>query len=62
MIKARSHFVRINWRRRNRLRHQCTIMFQDRRTQSGPDQPFRESEIAGVEGVQVGIGLPVFEQ
>ena len=62
MIKTPGDFVRGDWQLRKRLRHECTITLQDRRTQRSPDQAFGKIRITGVEAMQIGIGFPVFEQ
>ena len=38
------------------------VTLQDRGTQRCPDETFGDVRIAGIEGVQVGVGLPLFEQ
>ena len=44
------------------LGHMCAVAFEGGRAQCGPDKPLGDVGIVGIEGFQIGVGLPLFEQ
>jgi hypothetical protein len=61
MMEAHRDFARRDGHPAQTLGEMCTVAFKEGSAKRGPDEPFGDVFFGGIEGMQIGVALPLLE-